>query len=160
MNLYLDIRKAVQVPSVSTDSIEGDRAARQHDSSFSRQSSGVIGGDASGDDPEVGKKWKDGDVDDDEKSDSQIAEEKGITVKPDTKKSEAVDMLKSMRYGLEAQLQLSAPNSREVEYLTTECGYTHEEVVKGLAVISGAERNRFNTWLQNKFVNAVSRLSK
>lgn len=166
MNLYIDLTKAVQIPSTSTDRVDGRRAARAHEESFNRRGSGAMGGDPSHDDPAVGGKWAHEEGDDDleanRKRDSQISAERGITPKkdePETKKSqEAVEILKSFSSSLREQTAKAMPNEREVEYLTTVCGYDVEDVVKGHARIVGSERSRFNDWLHQRLQASISRL--
>jgi len=167
MNLYLDLKKAVgQVPSTATDTVSEREDSRRYKESFSRRSSGVLGGDASPDDPQVGGKWShdealDDELENDRKTDTQIAQERGIVGKPEQSKAqEAADMLKSFTFDLQQQVSQIMPNECELEYLTDVCGYTREDVIKGLAKIEGFERAKFNAWLNARFQQSVSRLKK
>ncbi len=185
MNLYLDLKKAVQVPNTATDTPDDRRASRSYNESFSRRPGGVMGGDASSDDPQQGGKWShedalDDDLENDRKRDTQIAQERGIISKPkeDTAKSEAVEMLKSFAAYLHAQVEPNLPNETEIEYLTTQCyksesvvdkfgreenvrvPYTREDVIKGRARIEGSERSRFNDWLQERFQKSLGKLAR
>lgn len=181
MNLYLDLKKAVQVPSTGTDTPDERRASRQYNESFSRRPQGVHS-DGSHDDPQQGGKWSheeplDEELENDRKRDTQIAQERGIVRGPEgTAKSEAADMLKSFAAALQAQVAPSMPNETEVEYLTTQCyksetvinkygceenirvPYTREDVIKGRARIEGSERSRFNDWLQERFQKSLGKL--
>lgn len=172
MNLYLDLNKAVQIPSTGTDSISGNRAARAYEESFSRRSSGALGGDATPDDPEVGRKWRkveqgdpsalDTELEEDRKKDSEIAQERGVIVKEEdvgggeTKK--AIALLKSFSTELSTQLAYYIPNEREMEYLTVVKGYSVDDVMKGYARISGYERAKFNEWLHARLTDSINRL--
>ncbi len=181
MNLYLDLKKAVgQVPSTSTGTVSERQGARSYNESFSRQSSGVTGGDPSPDDPQSGGKWShedslDDDLEADRKRDTEIAQERGIVAKPEnTKKSEAVEILKSLTESLRTPM----PNEVEIEYLTTQCyksetvidqygrvenvrvPYTRDDVIKGHARIDGYERSRFNAWLHERFQKSLGKLAR
>jgi len=170
MNLYLDLNKAVQVPSTGTDSVSDSHARREYKESFGRTSVGVIGGDASHDDPDVGRKWRDApdsgegsleeELEDDRKRDTEIAQERGIVAKKEeaepTKK--ALDILKSFTGDLTTQLAMYTPNDREIEYLTTVRGYSLEDVTKGYVGITGRERAQFNDWLHQRLKTSIGRL--
>lgn len=163
MNLFLDLRKAVTVPNTGTDSSSGAKTARAYKESFDQDHSGVTGGDASEDDPEVGKRWKsdenaDDDLEEDRKRDTEIAQERGVVGKPPEEAKKALDIIKALNTDLQEQLYKSQPNEREVEYLTTVCGYEYDDVVKGRARIVGRERDLFNTWLHNRLRKSLNRL--
>jgi|LakMenE01Jun11ns_1017448.scaffolds.fasta_scaffold9953112_7 hypothetical protein len=170
MNLYLDLNKAVQIPSTGTDSVTGARAARSYEESFTRHSSGALGGDASPDDPDVGRKWRkaeqgdpeslDAELEKDREKDSQIAQERGIVVRKEEVKdtNKALEILKSLSGDLHEQLAYYMPNEREVEYLTVVKGNSVEDVMKGYVRISGYERARFNEWLHTRLMSSIHKL--
>jgi hypothetical protein len=171
MSLYLDLTKAVQIPSTGTDTVSGAHSAREYKESFSRTSSGVTGGDPSPDKPEVGKRWRDSDgegsldeeLEADRKRDTEIAQERGIIAKKeDDSKQEstkkALDILKSFSGDLSAHLAAYTPNEREVEYLVDFRGYDAEDVAKGLVRITGRERAKFNDWLHSRLRTSIDRL--
>lgn len=165
MNLYLDLNKAVQVPSTSGDRVDGRTAARAHRESFNRRGPGALGGDPTHDDPDVGNAWThgedDAELEEARKLDSQIAADRGIVRGAETKKAqEAVEILKSFTQDLRYQMAAVAPNEREVEYLTSVCGYSVDDVMKGRAKIVGSERSRFNSWLHERLQASLSRLAK
>ncbi|NJL53700.1 hypothetical protein HC928_00245 [bacterium] len=152
MRLYIDLTKALgQVSAVGQDQKDGARAARAHKESFSRTHPGVSGGDPTKDDPEVGRRWRDEGDEEDDKTDSEV-------VAQAEKSQEAVEMLKSLTGKFSQATKQHIPNPRELEYLTTVCGYAEEDVYKGLARIDGAERSRFNRWLNDRLMKSISRL--
>ena len=164
MNLFLDLRKAVAIPNTGTDAVPGPRAAREYKESFNKDHSGVTGGDVSEDKPEVGKRWKadehaDDDLEEDRKRDTEIAQERGVVGKPVEETKKALNILKSFTEDLKDQLNKSQPNEREIEYLTTECGYEYADVIKGRARITGRDRDLFNTWLHTRLRKSLQRLA-
>jgi hypothetical protein len=171
MNLYLDLHKAVQIPTTGTDAVSGPHAARKYNESFNRVNSGVMGGDASPDRPEVGRKWRkpdqedslDEDLEEDRKKDSELAAERGIIPSKEKDDSssttkKALDILKSFSGELSTQLAAYTPNEREIEYLTAVRGYDYTDVVKGYVQISGRERSKFNDWLHERLKTSIDRL--
>lgn len=183
MHIYLDLKKAVQVPNTSTGPVTDRRAARQYEESFNRQSAGALGGEPTHDDPQQGGKWShdeedsvDNELEAARKKDSQIAQERGIILADKTEKSEAAEMLKSFASALGSHLDQFAPNPAEVEYLTTQCfkseviqsefgpdkylrvPYTRDDVFSGRARIEGLERAKFNSWLQERFQKSLGKL--
>lgn len=156
MRLYLDLNKALpQVSAVGRDQKSGERAQRGYEESFTRDHAGVAGGDPTVDKPEVGRKWKHADAEDDEKKDKELLEDP-----PTNKAQDAVDILKSLCANTKTQLQKSLPNEREIEYLTQELGYSYEDVIKGRVGIMGRERDRFNAWLYTRLQKSISRFSR
>lgn len=166
MNLYLDLNKAVQIPNTATDSVPGRQGVRQYNESFDQRSSGVDSepNDKDNEESPNNEGSLDDTLEDDRKLDTQVAQERGIVEKPDAKaakkSSEASDMLKSFTASLQQQLGYARPNEREIEYLTSECDYSRDDVIKGRARITGSERNRFNTWLQGEFEKSIKRLAR
>lgn len=166
MTLYLDLYKAVQIPSTGTDAVSDAKNARRYKESFTRNHSGVMGGDASPDRPDVGKKWKesedlDSELEEDRKLDSEIAQDRGVIAKkPDEPESakKAINILKSFSDNLSEQLSKNLPNEREIEYLTTICGYDADDVMKGYAKITGHERAKFHAWLHQRLKKSINRL--
>lgn len=164
MPLILDLAKAVNVPNTGTDQVSVRRDARRYNESFARRGSGVLGGDASPDDPDVGKKWRnsqdndlDEELEEDRKLDSEIAAERGVTVKKDTEK--AINLLTNLTKSINYELSRNLPNAREIEYLT-ELGHSKEDILKGLVFLQGPERSRFNYWLQDRLQKSVSKLRR
>lgn len=183
MRFYIDLNKAGgQVPSTATSTVDDRQAARNYNESFSRRSSGVAGNDTQ-EDPQQGGKWShdeplDDELEADRKRDTQIAQERGIVSKPaeDTKKSETVEILKSLTSVL--RNRVSTPTESEIEFLTTQCyksesvltdygtektvrvNYTKDDVMKGYARIEGADRVRFNAWLSERFQKSLGKLVK
>lgn len=173
MNLYLDLYKAVQIPSMSTDAKPERRAARQFNESFTRRNSGVVGGDLTPDDPDVGRKWRnpkdeektlDDDLEEEREEETKQAADRGIIPKSDKKKEEntkkALDICKSLSSNLSAELRSYAPNVREVEFLTEVRGYPMEAVLKGQVQISGRERSMFSEWLTSRLQTSINRLPR
>lgn len=154
MKLYLDLQKALpQVPAVGADHKSGERAAKQHKESFSRDHVGVSGGSPTADKPEVGRKWSHPDEEESEADKNKILKDSDTV-----KAQEAVDLLKSLTSDMYSRVAQSMPNVREIEYLTQECGYKLEDVVKGHAKIAGYERARFSRWLHKRLQDSVNRL--
>lgn len=160
--LYIDLKKAVpSIPSTATDEKPERVSQRDYEESFARRSSGVAGGDASpGGVQSKGDTTSDldDDLEDDRKKDSEIASERGIIGKPETKKSEAVDMLKSLSGRVRDDITKNMPNVREIEYLTTVRNYTLEDIQKGYAKITGYERDHFNKWLNERLHASINKL--
>lgn len=163
MNLYLDLNKAVQIPSTANDSKPEREGIREYNESFTTRRTGV---DNEPDDKERSDTDNTGSLDDDlendRKLDTQVAQERGIVGKPETKKSlgYGFDMLKSLTDDIQSQLSGARPNVREVEYLTDICGHSHDDVMKGYATITGSERNRFNSWLQDELQKSIRKLAR
>lgn len=154
MRLYLDLNKALsQVSATGVDHKSGERAAEEHKESFSRDHTGVSGGDPSTDKPEVGGKWSHSSDEDDSKTDNEILKDK-----PVAKAQDSIDILKSLTRNMHDHVSKALPNEREVEYLTQECDYNFEDVVKGRARITGYERAKFNRWLNQRLQSSISRL--
>lgn len=170
MNLYLDLNKAVQIPSTANDAKPERQSIREYNESFTTSKTGVaaepddkIHSDESGDN--TGS--LDDELEDDRKLDTQVAQERGIVGKPegkaeDVKKSisDGFDMLKSFTAQMRDELNATAPNVREIEYLVDVCGHARADVVKGYATITGSERNRFNTWLQDELHKSIRKLTR
>lgn len=182
MHIYLDLKKAVQVPNTSTGPVTDRHAARKYDESFNRQHSGALGGEPTHDDPQQGGKWShdeedtvDSELEEKRKKDMKIAQERGIILES-AKKSEAADILKSFSSALSSHVEQFAPNPAELEYLTTQCykseliqsefgpdkylrvPYTRDDVFSGRARIEGSERAKFNSWLQERFQKSLGKL--
>lgn len=172
MNLYLDLYKAVQMPSTATDAQPERRAARQFNESFTRRNSGVVGGDLTPDHPDVGRKWRNPSDDDDTLDDelekerekeAELASKRGIIPKPDKKEEgtkKALDIFKSLSSNMAAELRSYTPNVREVEFLTEVRGYPMEAVLKGQVQISGRERSMFTEWLTGRLQKSINRLPR
>lgn len=163
MTLYLDLHKAVQIPSSGTDSSSETKEARRYKESFARTHSGVMGGDASPNRPDVGANWKESEdlqdeLEQERKLDSEIAQERGVVSKKDDSTKKAIDILKSFSSDLNEQIAKSLPNEREIEYLTTVCGYDVDDVMKGYAKITGHERSKFHAWLHQRLKKSINRL--
>lgn len=168
MRLFLDLSKAVPVPSVGTSSVSVQKDARSYNESFNRRSVGAMGGDASPDLPEVGKQRRnsseslDDALEEDRKRDSEISQERNLTPKDSTEEEEeeptskALAILKSFNNSLSSIKVV--PNPTEVEYLTSVAGYSPSDVYAGRAKIVGLERAKFNSWLLDKLTNSVQRL--
>lgn len=165
MNLYLDLNKAVQIPSTANDAKPERQSIREYNESFTTSKTGVasepddkVHSDESGDN--TGS--LDDELENDRKLDTQVAQERGIVGKPDVKKSlgDGFDMLKSLTDDMRDQLNAATPNVREVEYLVDVCGYSHDDVMKGYATITGSERNRFNAWLQDELRKSIRKLAR
>lgn len=166
MKLYLDLNKAGgQVPSTAMDSTPERTNVRAYNESFSRVSPGVMGGDPTGDSGgHHGDTSLDDELEADRKKDSDIAQERGLIqgMKPkgeeeDTKKSFAAELLDSFTVGLQKSLHATLPNDREVEFLL-ERGYSRDDILKGYAKITGADRARFVAWLEDRFHKSLDRL--
>ena len=96
MNLYLDLFKAVGIPNTATGPADDRQSSRSYKESFSRDHSGVTGGEP--DDHAIDANNSadaDEDLESDRKSDSQIAQERGVVGKPTNK---AICQLGSERY--------------------------------------------------------------
>lgn len=161
--LFLDLSKAVAVPNTGTDHVSEGRDARKYNESFARRGSGVLGGDASPDDPEVGKKWRNSDeggleaeLEEARKLDSEKAQEQGIVPKA---KEEAKKALQALTDRVSYELRAGVPNVREVEYLLSK-GHAYESIMKGQVHITGRDRALFNQWLHSRLVSSVDRLRK
>jgi len=155
MRLYLDIHKAVTVPNVSTSPSDDRQASRAYKESFSRDHSGVSGGEP--DDHAISSNPADADADleEDRKSDSQVAQERGIVGKPVNK---AINHLNDLAKSFNMIVETATISPLEYEYLTSEREYDPLDVRKGLVSIVGRERNMFNAWLVDRMRGAVSRL--
>lgn len=167
MNLYIDLNKAVQIPSTANDAQPEREGIREYNESFTTRKTGAASepDDKSHADSSDNTGSLDDELEDDRKLDTQVAQERGIVGKPegkDIKKafSDGFDMLKSLTDDLQSQLNAVTPNVREVEYLTGICGYTQDDVMKGYATITGSERNRFNSWLQDELRKSIRKLSR
>lgn len=165
---YLDLKKAVQIPSVGTDAHSDRHAVRKYNESFGRRHSGVVGGDLSPDRPEVGKKWKapkEGEALDDEleterQEDNKLAADRGIIPEKPESTKKALDVLKSFSSALGNELSVYNPNPREIEFLTEVRGYSLDEVMKGRVQIVGRERAMFHEWLTHRLQKSISRLAR
>lgn len=155
MRLYLDIHKAVAVPNVSTSPSDDRQASRAYKESFSRDHSGVSGGEP--DDHAISANGPDSDEDleSDRKADSKVAQDRGIVGKPINK---AITQLNDIAKSFNNIVDAATISPLEYEYLTAEREYDPLDVRKGLVSIVGRERNMFNAWLVDRMRNAVSRL--
>ena len=169
--LYItDLMKAI---STSTSSSAGatpneDRSTRRYNESFGRQTAGVSGDHhPTDDDPDVGKRWRDGDdADDDETLESELeekrekasesAKDKGVVKAP----TEALNMVKSLTDRAAAEVAKRRPRQEEADFLVQECGYSYDDVYKGRAVIRGRDRRRFNDWLCKRMELSVDSLKR
>ena len=164
MNLYLDLNKAVQIPSTANDETPEREDIRHYNESFTTRKTGALAepDDKTHSDTGDNTDSLDDDLENDRKLDTQVAQERGIVGKPDVKKSlgDGFDMLKSLTETMQDQLRAATPNVREIEYLVDVCGYTHDDVMKGYATIIGSERNRFNSWLQDELRKSIRKLAR
>jgi hypothetical protein len=133
MTLYLDLKKATQIPATGRDQVDEDVAIDSYDNSFKRRHAGEGQGDSLNREDPTDEKAK--------------------------KSSEAVEILKSFNAVLVREIQQSQPNDTEVEYLL-EKGFTEEDITCGRARIVGPERGRFNQWLHNRLTKSISKLGR
>ncbi len=77
-----------------------------------------------------------------------------------SKMAKSVDFLKSLNTKLEYEKVTHTPNVREQEFLREVLGYSQEEINKGVAVITGRNRNLFSRWLCDRLANSTSDLMK
>jgi len=166
MNLYLDLSKAVQIPNTANDAKPERQSIREYNESFTTSKTDALSepdDKVHSDDAGDNTGSLDDELENDRKLDTQIAQERGIVGKPDVKKAfnvDGFDLLKSFTASLQDQLDVVTPNAREIEYLVDVCGYTRDDVMKGYATITGSERNRFNTWLQDELRKSIRKLAR
>ena len=93
--------------------------------------------------------------DDDEEEEEEEEEE-------DTTKSlgsTALDIVKSLNYRMDAVLGNKSLNPTEEQFLLEELGYSKNDITKGIAQISGPNRNRFTEWLARRMQKSISHLN-
>jgi hypothetical protein len=172
MKLYIN-KGVSQMPNVGTVTPTEDQSIAEHDSSYARRPVGVAEGESyDPDHPEVGKKWKHSDEDSvveevKEKQKKRTAEAKAdgvvknfFALEPHDKTKKSLELLKNLNTQLQEQKLQRYPNPREQEFLREVLGYSQEEIIKGLAVITGPNRRLFSKWLCDRLQDSTEELSK
>ncbi len=111
--------------------------AIKHDNDYDEHHVGVVGGD------------------------EDEVEEKALK-KKDIKKAftDGSDLFKSFHNTLQTEILGGGFTDLEVEFLTSELGYSNRDITKGLAVITGTDRHKFTEWLLERALSPVDELRK
>ncbi len=157
----------------------GRQVAREYKESFDQSPVGVMGGDGPADDPDVGPRHRhseedalDTELEEDRQADNKLAAERH-TIRPikdeeDEEEEEeetikslgstAIDIVKSLNYRMDYELQKNSLNPVEEQFLLEELGYSRHDIAKGTAIISGINRHRFSEWLSDRMQKSISNL--
>ncbi len=136
MFLYLDLSKGISSrPNVAVDSDKSkERQDSRYESSFERDTAGVMGGSASPDKKEVGKDWK-----------SLDKEEEAI-----------VDKLEKTTKSIN---NLLTPYSTEKKFLNN-MGYSDEDILYGRVVLKSKDLDNYKDFLLDNIRDSLNSLKK
>lgn len=171
--LYIDLKKAGAV-SNSSSSSAGDTSdpyqqAREYNESFSEKKTGVGAGAVPAD--SVAKVDEENSLQEELESareqDAERSQRQGLTpddeddtedgADEETQKGIGVDFIALANVAkVVKSINISRVTPVEMEFLTTELGYTLEDVEKGLAKITGRNRDIFSKWLCGRMHKSIN----
>lgn len=70
------------------------------------------------------------------------------------------ELLKSINSGIQEEIRKYTPSSLEAEFMVNVLGHDVSAVRKGLCVIKGKDRHRFNEWAAERLSKSISSLQK
>jgi len=170
--LYIDLRKAGAVSNSSSssagDTSDPHQSAREYNESFSERKTGsgaAVPADSVAKVDEENSLQQE--LEEGRKQDAARAQREGLT--PDNEKEEEEEETEEAQksIGIDfvalanvAKLVKSINKSKvtpvEMEFLTLELGYTLEDVEKGVAKITGRNRDRFSNWLCGRMQKSIN----
>jgi hypothetical protein len=156
--LYLDIFKAVNLPTSGNVTESEKRAKIKYKDSYAKRPTGVMeeSGTLLEDDPDEGASWKHSDADSQESEvDKELKEEEKSKDK-DAKKG--LDILKSLNTAIRSEIDYYTPNELETQFMVEELGQDIRQVRKGLTSITGHNRHKFNEWVHSRLQKSVDSL--
>lgn len=148
--LFLDLEKAGIGQSSGVVPETGKRTKIKDLSSYDRQPVGVTGESASPDRADVGGKWKHGDDED------SVSSEVDSELKKEEKVEKSIELLKSLNNTIHDLKTIPSPV--EMEFLTDVMGFRKSDILKGLVVLKGKDRHRFNEWVIDRLNKSLPSL--
>lgn len=151
----LDMLKAVTPPNAGSVTRSDKRAQRKMKESYAKHPVGAIEGAGAGmvDDPDVGDRWHHSEED---SVDAELDEEvRNQDEEKEVSKADAVGILKSLQTAATEDLERYKHNPTEVVFMRDVLGYNEQDIRKGLAHITGRNRQRFHEWMLARMYNSV-----